>query len=108
MIAPDIAQLSNAGIRSLLEAWLLMLAGYAGTPGITSPQAVAATFAKHATVHTALQRLTKKGLLVHSSKDGTQGRANRYYIAPAGLSLLQTQPVEVINPITQNPLQIAL
>ena len=91
MIAPDIAALDRADIRSLLAAWLLMLAGRAGTAGITTPQAIAITTHGEHTVRQAFQRLVSKRLVSRPSADTKQGKPNRYTIAPDGLALL-TKP----------------
>jgi hypothetical protein len=108
MTAPDIAAIARAGIRSTLELWLLMLAGQAGTPGLTLVQAAAITSSERNAIRHVAIRLEKKGLLIAPSRDTGVGRTSRYTIAPAGLALLLTPAAPPIAYDPMTPLPIAV
>lgn len=108
MTAPDISQIHAAGIKATLELWLLLLAGQAGTPGLTIVQAAEVTKESRAAVRHAFNRAVKRGLIMAPSRDTGHGRTNRYTILPAGLALLQTPPSPPIAFDTMTPLPIAV
>lgn len=109
MTAPDIAQICRHGIRSTLELWLLLLAGQAGTPGITIVSAAAIVGESRAAVRAAFGRLVKRELVMAPSRDTSLGRTNRYTILPAGLALLLTRAADSPIPFdTMTPLPVAV
>jgi len=104
----DIAALHRHGLRSLLEAWLLMLAGRAGTAGLTGPQAAAATGADYRTVRCAFSRLIARRLIITPSRDTAVGGPLRYCVTPMGLHLLQSGRKQDGTASQMSPLPLAL
>jgi DNA-binding transcriptional MocR family regulator len=98
----------HAGIRSTLELWLFMLAGQAGTPGLTTCQAAAITGQSRSAIRLAYARLEKRGYVQSPSRDTGTGRPSRYAVTPDGLALLLTPAAPPIPFDTMHPLPIAV
>lgn len=95
----------RAGLREIGGAAMLELAGRCGMAGITTPDATEAMRMPAATVHLHFQKLVEAGLINRPTRDTSQGRRNRYVIAPAGLELLQR--IETVKlPAQQIPLEM--
>jgi|GEM_PF-410771 len=99
----------RAGLRDLLSASMLALAGRCEWAGITTSGACEVMAVSASTAHHAFGRLVEAGLLLAPVRDSQkQGRPNRYMITSAGMRVLSMPIRELPMSETQAPLPLAL
>jgi hypothetical protein len=92
----DPSSFYRAGLRDLLSASILSLAGRCGLIGLTTSGACEVLSCSSSTAHHAFYRLVEAGLLLAPTRDSQrQGRPNRFMITQAGINVLSMPIIDL-------------